>query len=267
MATERKPMSVADASQPNAGRIYDYLLGGNHNFEIDRTAAQGLIRAVPSMPQWVRLIRWFLNEAVLRLAEEGFTHFVDFASGLPTVDHIHHVVPKDSIVVYSDIDPVTVSYAQDVIKDYPKVAFVICDAAAPEKLLELDAVKKLLGRERRVAFGFNGIAWFLKDEEIARTMEVLYDWAGTGSKLFLCDTNVDVVTEVSRQLDVFYTQVKQPIYRRSRQRLIELLGKWKLCQPGLQALEEWLPIERKKIQETALREGGNILGGFFEKTG
>lgn len=265
MATERKPMSVADASQPNAGRIYDFLLGGNHNFEIDRTAAQGLLQAVPSMPQWVRLIRWFLNEAVYRLVNEGFTHFVDFASGLPTVDHIHHVVPRSSVVIYSDIDPVTVSYAQDVIKDYSNVAFVACDASRAEELLGLDEVKKLLGSERRVGFGFNGIAWFLTDEEIAHTMEVLYNWAGPGSKLFLCETNIDVVTEVSRQLDAFYTQVKQPIYRRSRQRLQELLGRWKVCPPGLQALEEWLPIDKRKIQEAAVREGGNIIGGFFEK--
>jgi hypothetical protein len=266
MTAERKPVSVADASQPNAGRIYDYLLGGNHNFEIDRAAAQGLIQAVPSMPQWVRLIRWFLNEAVYQLVKEGFTHFVDFASGLPTVDHIHHVVPKTSVVIYSDIDPVTVSYAQDVIKDYANVAFVACDASQPEKLLALDEVKRLLGAQRKVAFGFNGIAWFLTDEEIVHTMKTLYNWAGPGSKLFLCDTNVDVVTEVSRQLDTFYTQVKQPIYRRTRKQLIELLGGWKVCPPGLQALEEWLPVERKKIQEVAVREGGNIIGGFFQKT-
>jgi hypothetical protein len=59
--------------------------------------------------------------------------------------------------------------------------------------------------------------------------------------------------------------VKQPIYRRSRQRLQELLGRWKVCPPGLQALEEWLPIDKKKTQEAAVREGGNIIGGFFEK--
>jgi hypothetical protein len=259
-------MSVADGSQPNAGRIYDYLLGGNHNFEIDRIAAQSLIQAVPSMPQWVRLIRWFLNEAVYRLVAEGFTHFVDFASGLPTVDHIHHVVPRSSVVIYSDIDPVTVSYAQDVIKGYSNVAFVACDASLPEKLFDRDEVKRLLGVERRVAVGFNGIAWFLTDEEIGHTMQVLYNWAGPGSKLFLCDTNIDVVTEVSRQLDTFYAQVKQPIYRRSKQKLLELLGRWKVCPPGLQALEEWLPLDKKHIQEAAVREGGNIIGGFFEKS-
>ena len=100
--------TIADASKPNAGRIYDYLLGGDHNFEIDRQAAEQLKAMVPEMPQWVRIVRWFLGEAVGRLLDEGFRHFLDFASGLPTVDHIHQIAPQETKVIYSDIDPVTV---------------------------------------------------------------------------------------------------------------------------------------------------------------
>ncbi len=40
MATSEGFASIADASKPNAGRIYDYVLGRNHNFEVDRQAAQ-----------------------------------------------------------------------------------------------------------------------------------------------------------------------------------------------------------------------------------
>ncbi len=32
--------SIADASKPNAGRIHDYVPGGNRNFEVDRQAPQ-----------------------------------------------------------------------------------------------------------------------------------------------------------------------------------------------------------------------------------
>ena len=101
--------SIADASRPNAGRIYDYLLGGNHNFEIDRQAADQLKQMVPQMDQFVRLTRWFLGEAVRRLIDQGFSKFLDFASGLPTVDHIHQIAPEKTKVIYSDIDPVTVA--------------------------------------------------------------------------------------------------------------------------------------------------------------
>ena len=36
--------SIADASKPNAGRIYDYVLGGSLNFEVDRQAAREAIK-------------------------------------------------------------------------------------------------------------------------------------------------------------------------------------------------------------------------------
>ena len=63
--------SIADASKPNAGRIYDYVLGGNHNFEVDRLAAQQILKIVPDYPNLARYVRWFLGEAVRRLADEG----------------------------------------------------------------------------------------------------------------------------------------------------------------------------------------------------
>jgi hypothetical protein len=257
--------SIADASQPNAGRIYDFMLGGNHNFEIDRIAAQQLMQAVPSMPQWVRLIRWFLGEAVRRLLDEGFTRFIDFASGLPTVDHIHQIAPPSCSVLYSDIDPVTVAYAQEVVKSFPNVAYVSCNAGEPEGVLGGPVTRRLFGTERKVAIGYNGISWFVTDEQIAHAMKVLYDWAAPGSALFLCETDITVVTEVTRQLDVFYTQVKQPIYRRTKERLTELLGKWTLRAPGFRPLEDWLPIDKKRIQEAAVREGGTIIGAIVEK--
>ena len=148
MSPENDFASIADASRPNAGRIYDYLLGGNHNFEIDRQSAEQLLKILPEAQQWFRLIRWFLGEAVRRLLDEGFTHFLDFASGLPTVDHIHQLAPKETKVIYSDIDPVTVAYAKEIIKDNPNATYVECNAAEPEKLLNSDVIGKMFGKRR-----------------------------------------------------------------------------------------------------------------------
>jgi hypothetical protein len=123
MAKSDDISSIADAGRPNAGRIYDYLLGGKHNFEIDRQAAEKILQISPFATKFVRLIRWFLGEATRRLVEEGFSHFLDFASGLPTKDHIHEVAPPDAKVIYSDIDPITVEYAKEILKDKPNTRF------------------------------------------------------------------------------------------------------------------------------------------------
>jgi SAM-dependent methyltransferase len=265
MAEKEGTSSIADASRPNAGRIYDYLLGGSHNFEIDRIAAKQLMSQSPDMPKWVRLVRWFLGEAVRRLLEEGFTKFVDFASGLPTVDHIHQIAPKGTVVVYSDLDPVTVAYGQEIVKNLPGVTFVFADAGEPEKLLKLEVVQKLIGKERKVAIGFNGIAFFLPDEKIAHAMQVLYDWAEPGSKLFFCDIEIQVASEMADQTDEFYAKLNQPVFRRTRSKLIELLGRWRVCDPGMQPLQQWLPIDKTKMEEGVQRMGGNLIGAIVEK--
>ena len=54
--------SIIDDSKPNAGRMYDYYLGGNHNFEVDRQAADQVIQLLPFAPKGARLQRWSLQD-------------------------------------------------------------------------------------------------------------------------------------------------------------------------------------------------------------
>jgi hypothetical protein len=93
---------------------------------------------------------------VRRLVSEGYTRFIDFASGLPTVDHIHQVAPAGTKVIYSDVDPVTVAYGQELIKDNPNVRYIACPAQKPEELLNSPMVTQLFGKERKVAIGLRG---------------------------------------------------------------------------------------------------------------
>ena len=261
MSSAEPVSSIADASRPNAGRIYDFLLGGSHNFEVDRQAAKGLLQMVPEMHQWVRLTRWFLGEAVRRLIADGFTHFLDFASGLPTVDHIHQIAPKGAKVIYSDIDPVTVAYAQDIIKGNPNVAYVECEAGQPEKLLQSEIVKKMFGQTRRIAIGYNGIAWFLPDEKIAHALKVLYEWVLPGSKLLICDIAASGDTEASKALVDFYSKVGQPVYARTQSRLQELVGGWQVENPGFLPLEEWVRVKKDQVEQAKETLGGGYLCG------
>ncbi len=260
-------VNIADANHPNAGRIYDYFLGGNHNFEIDRQAAQGIIKMAPFMTKIPKLIRWFLGEAVRRLSAEGYRTFLDFASGLPTVDHIHQIAPKGTKVIYSDIDPVTVAYGQDIIGDNPDVRMVHCDVSKPEQLLASEAVKTLVGRNRKVAIGFNGIAWFLSDEQIRHFLQVAYEWADKGSKLFLCDVDQGDTTASLGQFADIYKNLRQPIFLRTNARLQDLVRPWRVTEPGFQLLEEWYSLKaaKKVVKEAAETLGGEILGGILVK--
>jgi hypothetical protein len=250
MKGEDSIRNIADASKPNAGRMYDFFLGGDHNFEIDRQAAQQVFQILPFMPQIARLIRWFLGEAIRRMLDEGYTKFLDFASGLPTMDHIHQISPKGTKVIYSDIDPVTVAYAHDIIGEDPNVRYVHCDAGKPEELLNASVIEEMFGKDRKLAIGLNGIAWFLPDETISHSLQAIYDWADKGSKLFLCDLNVPQLTNGARELQELYKTLGQPVYYRSQEHLHELSKQWSIVDPGPMALEEWVDM-KPEVQEKA----------------
>ncbi len=252
--------TIADSSRPNAGRIYDYLLGGTHNFEIDRQATTQIVRVAPFLPQVLKLIRWFLGEATRRLAAEGHTRFLDFASGLPTLDHIHEVTPAGTRVLYSDIDPVTVETARAILSGNPNARYVQCDAATPEVLLRSEVVGELFGRERRVAVGLNGIVYFLTDEQVAHALHVLYDWVAPGSVLFLSDADAATPNENLKALFAIYEKIGQPITIRASESLLRLAAPWKAIAPGVLPLETWLGMD-PRVQALQTREWGGR--GFY----
>ena len=259
--------SISDTDKPNAGRIYDYILGGNHNFEIDRMAAQKILELLPFAPQLFRLIRWFLGEAVMRLNSQGYKYFIDFASGLPTMDHIHQITPKGTKVIYSDIDPVVVAYAHDIIKNNPDVRYVHCNAGTPEELLESDIPEQIFGSNRDVAVGFNGIAWFLPDDRIAHFMKTLYNWTGDNARLFFCNTDApkNPKADLQKFLEI-YKKLNQPVYSRSKKKMLELIKPWKVDDPGIMLLEEWVDVKTKVTEElTSKWKGGGIYGAILKK--
>ncbi len=222
---------ITDASRPNAGRIYDYLLGGSHNFEIDRQTAQRVIEIAPFFSEMFRLIRWFLGETTRRLCDEGFRKILDFRSGSPTKDHIHKVAPKDTKVIYSDADPVTVAYAQQIRGENPLIRYVQCDAGEPGKLLNSAVVDELFEKDRKIAIGFTRVSWFLRDDILAQSISTIYDWAGKGSKIFICKNGVPELTPQAHKMVDLYDRI-QKLHIRSKKRVEELIGPWTVLEPG-----------------------------------
>lgn len=267
MAERDAVPSISDASTPNSGRIYDYVLGGNHNFEVDRKAGDQVIAVVPNFRQFARLIRWFISVAVEKVAADGYSRFVDFASGLPTVDHIHLMAPAGSKVIYSDIDPVTVSYGREIIKDQPNARYFPCDFATPENLLELPMVRDHLGGSRKVVFGVNGIAWLVTDDQLRHAIRVLYDWAEKGSRLFICDADTDLpnLTPKMQESLKIYKDMGQPFYIRSNAALREMIQPWKVREPGFRTLEDWSEVGADISERTQSELGLRFLGAILEK--
>jgi hypothetical protein len=62
---------TVDSDRPSAACCWDYLLGGAHNFAVDRQVAQELIKFKPDLPELTRSVRVFLRRSVQLRAEAG----------------------------------------------------------------------------------------------------------------------------------------------------------------------------------------------------
>lgn len=80
-----------DTERPSAARIYDYYLGGAHNFEADRQVAEQMLTAYPDIRQRMWANRAFLRRAVQFFVHAGVRQFLDIGSGVPTVGHVHEI--------------------------------------------------------------------------------------------------------------------------------------------------------------------------------
>lgn len=269
--TQNHKESIVNASVPSAGRIYDYLLGGHHNFEVDRKTAERMVKLLPFLPKALRLQRWCLQDIARELIEkQGFDVIIDFASGLPTQDHIHHVVPERTIVIYSDYDPVVVEYAHEILVDTPNVRYFEADARRPEDLLNRTEVLELIGNKRDVGLIYWGIGGFISDDDLAHVAQVLYEWSGPNARwVFNAQAaDADPNDPVTRQIHTIYERAGTPLYGRSIERTLELVQPWRPDERGFISLFDWHgmpPDLMGNIDKRVLGKGGAGYGGYLVK--
>jgi hypothetical protein len=259
--------TIADASVPNAGRIYDYLLGGHHNFEIDRRAGDQVKEVLPFLPKAMRLSRWCLQDVARTLTvERGFNTIVDFASGLPTMDHIHTAVAPGTTVIYSDHDPVTVEYGREILGDMPNAYYFEADCRRPEELLARSEVKEILGDNRQVAFVYWGVSMYMTNEDIAHAARTFYDWSDENSCLAFYVQVIDPESPASAKGIEMYRQMGEEIHYRPLEVFKELVKPWRPDELGYRTMAEWHGIEMALGgEEEGFAAGGGAYGVYLVK--
>jgi len=229
-----------DTSKPNPGRIYDYLLGGHHNFEADRAAAEHLLTMLPSAQNAARLNRWFMHDAVQRLAEHGYDCYLDLATGLPTQGYIHDLVPQ-ARVLYNDVDPVTVQYGREIVGHNPNVRYVQANFNDIDTILKI--AEEHFGSQRRIAVCFIGSTYFTDDDNLRRILDRLYAWCAPGSRIATSWIIANVTESEGAQVGDMYRRMNSAGYARSLETVQTLLTKWQIDDPGLIRLPEWLAVD------------------------
>jgi hypothetical protein len=244
---------VADnrsSKSATAARIYDYQLGGTHNFEADRAAAEAITKLFPGARASSRANRAWLGRAVRYAAGQGIRQFLDIGSGIPTEGNVHEIaqsIVPDAHVVYIDIDPVAVSEGLELLEGSQTATSVWGDMRDPEQILENPQVRALIDFEQPVALVLAAVLHFIPDEVAYDIVDKLVSPLRPGSMMILSQAAFEpleagVGTDaIESGRDIYRQQTATSFHLRTRAQVERFFGGRELVEPGLVYVPAWRP--------------------------
>ena len=234
-----------DPQRPSAARIYDYFLGGTHNFDADRQAAAAAVAVMPDLPAVMRVNRDFLRRAVEVVAAAGVDQFLDLGSGIPTEGNVHEIARRGhprARVVYVDVEPVAVVHGRRLLADDREADVLLADLTDTDAVLGSPAVRDLLDLTRPVCVLVVAVAHFLPDtERLGRALERYRDVCVPGSYLVMSHASGEGDMRQAEQVRRVYNTTTSPLVLRDRDDFRGFFGDWQLIEPGLTAAAVWRP--------------------------
>jgi len=234
-----------DLSRPSAARVYDYFLGGAHNFAADRELAEQVARITPNVGDTMRANRAYLRRAVRLLLANGIRQFLDIGSGIPTVGTVHEVAQEEdpeSRVVYVDVDPVAVAHSQAMLEGSDRAVIICADLREPDRILAQAEATGLIDLAEPLGVLVVGVVHFIPDsDDPAGILARLRDRVVEGSYLALSHaTYEDQAPEVVEAFGLSrFTETA--IVLRSRSEITGYFAGLKLIEPGVVHIPQWRP--------------------------
>ncbi|MET8756904.1 SAM-dependent methyltransferase [Lentzea sp. NPDC004782] len=239
--------STVDVTRPSVARMYDYYLGGSHNFEADRAAAKQVEQIFPGIAQSAQANRSFLRRVVRHLVAAGVDQFLDLGSGIPTVGNVHEIAQQDNPsarVVYVDYEPVAVSHSNALLADNPNASAVLADLRATSTVLA--GARETLDFSRPVGVLIIAALHFVPDADdpYAAVAEYMADLP-PGSHLAITHATWDNLTaeeaEEARKVAQIYSNSDNKLAIRTHAEVSRFFDGLELLEPGLVTVDEWRP--------------------------
>jgi SAM-dependent methyltransferase len=231
--------------------MYDYYLGGHHNFQIDRQVGEQAIALWPDLPLIMRANRAFLRRAVNYIVAQGVTQFLDIGSGIPTVGNVHEVAQRadpTARVVYVDIDPIAVAHSEFILRGTSNVSVLRGDVRDPEAILAHPEVERLLDFRQPLAVLLVALLHFTTDNvEASAAVQTLRDALAPGSFLVISHASPEGMPQESREHEELYRRTPTPLRMRTRREIERFFGDFELIEPGLVFLPLWRPEGRDDV--------------------
>lgn len=234
-----------DSRTPNAARIYDYDLGGDHNFQVDRAASEEIQRSVaPTGPFIARSNRAFLQRAVRYCLDRGIDQFLDLGSGIPTKGNVHEIAQErdpNARVVYVDVEPVAVAHTRQLLAENGKADIVHADVREPEKVLDSAQVGELLDFSRPVALLMVAVLHYVDHAEMS-ALRRYRDELAAGSPVVISTLTADERAEEAQRVERFFAEnTDSSVTFRTEEEVRRLFDGADLVDPGVVRTPQWRP--------------------------
>jgi SAM-dependent methyltransferase len=235
-----------DVKRANTARVYDYWLGGSHNFLADQDLGRAITAVEPNARAGARANRAFLGRAVRFLAAAGIGQFLDIGSGIPTQGNVHEVAQQASPgarVAYADVDPVAIAHSKAILAGNENAAIIDADLRDPEHILADPAVRRLIDFSQPAGLLLVMVLHFIADaEDPWRIVATLRDALAPGSYLVLAHATNESRPAVAQAAETVYNRsVATDIHMRSRADILRFFDGLELQEPGLVYIPQWRP--------------------------
>ena len=252
-----------DPDTPSPARIYDFWLGGSHNFAADREVGRRTAEAMPQLPVAARANRAFLGRVVHHLvADLGVDQLLDLGSGVPTAGNVHEVARAanpGTRVVYVDVDPVAIAHARTLLEDVDGCEAILADLRNPGAVLDHPLLRTTIDLGRPVAVMMFAVLHFIPDDGSPELIvRDFMDAVPDGSYLAISH-GVPDVHDPGAQQDAarsYAARTGIPFIARTPEEVGRLLGPLKPVPPGLISIDEWMPDPLTTPRDNPLAYGG-----------
>jgi hypothetical protein len=245
-----------DTGKANIARVYDWWLGGDHNFRADQDAARAMITVEPNARAIARANRAFLGRAVRFLAEEaGIRQFLDIGSGIPTENNVHQVAQgatPGARVLYADIDDVAVAHSRLILDENPDAAVIQADLREPAKILGDPETQLMLDFDQPVAVLLVSVLHCIPDDDMPeQIVATLRDALAPGSYLAVSHGCGDSRPRITSALEAAYKSKVAAAQGRVRthEEISRFFHGFTLVDPGLVWVSQWRPDRPEDVPD------------------
>jgi SAM-dependent methyltransferase len=244
---------------PSAARIYDYSLGGSHNFKVDRDFAEQVFGYVPWVPNINRLNRSFMWRVVRFYLDQGIRQFLDLGSGIPTVGNVHEVAQQrvpEARVVYVDYEPLAYQHASGLLADNPNATIIQADIRDPATILDHPDTRELLDFSEPLGLLMVGVLLFIGPADHPADLVATYrQRLAPGSLLaisHLCDEHAppEQREQVAAAVAA-YQDANEQLHVRTSEEITSWFDGMQIVEPGVVFLPDWRPESPTETDDVA----------------